>query len=125
VSKRLLLDFADKIQVDQVAYAPIPDNDMSDYDRVLAINATGILHCTRSAIAIMEKQEPRTITTRAGNTRELSRGVIVNVTSALSFAAVPGKVAYIASKHAALGITKATGNWAFLTHYLSSLTNTL
>lgn len=83
---------------------------MDDYDRVLAVNTKGILLCSRAVIRVMEKQEPRTLKTRTGATRDLGRGSIVNVTSALSYAAVPGKVAYVTSKHASLGITKATGN---------------
>lgn len=86
---------------------------MDDYDRVMAVNSRGILLCSRAVVKVMEKQEPKKFTTKSGATRDLGRGVIVNVASALSYAAVPGKVAYIASKHAALGLTKATGK---LTH---------
>ncbi|KAF2203324.1 NAD(P)-binding protein [Delitschia confertaspora ATCC 74209] len=94
--------------VDVASYVPIPDHDMEDYDKVLAVNTRGLLLCSTAVIKVMEKQEPRTFQTSSGITRDLGRGAIVNVTSALSYAAVPGKVAYIASKHASLGITKAT-----------------
>ncbi|KAF2243992.1 NAD(P)-binding protein [Trematosphaeria pertusa] len=94
--------------IDTLAYAAIPDNDMDDYERVMATNARGMLLCSRAAVKVMEKQEPRTFATKLGATRDLGRGTIINVTSVLSYAAVPGKVAYIASKHAALGITKGT-----------------
>lgn len=82
---------------------------MDDYDRVMSVSARGILLCSRAAVRIMEKQDARTHTTRTGATRDIGRGVIVNVASVLSYAAVAGKVGYIASKHAVLGITKATG----------------
>ena len=56
----------------------------------------------------MKKQESRIVKGRNGE-RDVGRGSIVNVNSALSYVAVPGKIGYIASKHAALGITKSAG----------------
>ncbi|KAH7371736.1 hypothetical protein BKA66DRAFT_497652 [Pyrenochaeta sp. MPI-SDFR-AT-0127] len=94
--------------IDVANYVPVPDVDIADYDKVLAVNSRGILLCSQAAIAAMSKQDSRSFKTITGESRDLGRGAIVNVTSALSYAAVPGKVAYIASKHAALGITKAT-----------------
>ncbi|KAF2869479.1 oxidoreductase [Massariosphaeria phaeospora] len=99
--------------VDTERYTAIPENDMEDYDRVQGVNARGMLLCTRAAIAVMEKQEPRSFTSKAGKTKDLGRGVIVNVTSVLSYTAVHEKVAYIASKHAAMGITKSTAHDSF------------
>lgn len=96
-------------QVDVERYSPLPDVDLDDFDQVLAINMKGTLNCTRSAIKVMELQEPGSYSARSGDSRSLGRGAIVNVTSALSYAAVPGKVGYITSKHAALGVTKAAG----------------
>lgn len=93
--------------MDTERYVPVPENDMQDYDKVMAVNSKGMLITSRAVIKVMEKQEPRTFTKRTGATRDLGRGVIVNITSVLSFAAQPGKVAYITSKHAAIGITKS------------------
>ncbi|KAF2676215.1 NAD(P)-binding protein [Lentithecium fluviatile CBS 122367] len=75
--------------IDTAQYVAAPANDMNDYDRVL------------------DKQEPRSLVSKTGMKRDLGRGAIVNVTSLLSYAGVQGKVVYVASKHAALGITKA------------------
>lgn len=82
---------------------------MDDYDRVMNINAKGTLLVARAAIKVMEEQEPRIFDIPAGGTRDIGRGAIVNVTSAMSYAVIQGKVAYATSKHAALGITKALG----------------
>lgn len=88
---------------------PLPDVDLSDFDRVMSVNLKGIVHCTQAVVRVMEKQEPRQYQSARGQSRSLGRGAIVNVTSVLSYAAVPGKVAYVTSKHAALGATKASG----------------
>jgi NAD(P)-dependent dehydrogenase (short-subunit alcohol dehydrogenase family) len=56
----------------------------------------------------MASQEPRNFTSRHG-TRSLGRGSIVNVASGFAYGVVPGRIAYITSKHALLGITKAAG----------------
>ncbi|KAF2164457.1 hypothetical protein M409DRAFT_56719 [Zasmidium cellare ATCC 36951] len=92
--------------VDQVEYAPVPDDDPDDFDRVQRINATGLLNVSRAVAKVMEAQEPRQFTTVSGTQRDLGRGVIVNVASAAAFVGIPAKVGYVASKWASLGITK-------------------
>lgn len=87
----------------------VPDNDMNIFDETFKINSRGLLIVTRAAVAIMEKQERRRHTTLLGKERVLERGCVVNVLSALAFGAVKNKVAYVASKHASLGITRSTG----------------
>ena len=82
---------------------------MADYDRVMGVNAKGMLLVANAVIRVMQKQEPRIFKLPAGGTREIGRGAIVNVTSAMSYAVIPGKIAYATSKHAALGITKSLG----------------
>ena len=82
---------------------------MADFEKVMAVNSTGIVHFSRAVVKIMLEQEPRTLNLPTGGTRELSRGVIVNVTSAMSYGVIPGKIAYATSKHAALGVTKSFG----------------
>ncbi|WYZ46608.1 hypothetical protein EsH8_IX_000833 [Colletotrichum jinshuiense] len=86
----------------------VPDNDMNIFDETFKINSRGLLIVTRAAVAIMEKQERRRHTTLLGKERVLERGCVVNVLSALAFGAVKNKVAYVASKHASLGITRST-----------------
>lgn len=75
---------------------------------MLDVNAKGVLTCTRAISKIMVAQEPRSVKTR-NETRDIGRGSMVNVGSANSYAAIPGKVAYVTSKHAVMGITKTAG----------------
>ena len=64
--------------------------------------------CTRAVSKVMLAQDSRSVKTRSG-TRNIGRGSIVNIGSANSYAALPGKVAYVTSKHAMMGITKTAG----------------
>lgn len=79
--------------------------------KILDINAKGTMLCVRAASQAMSNQEPLTIEGRYGS-RSIGRGSIVNLGSALSYMAVPGALAYTASKHAVLGITKTAGKRA-------------
>ena len=95
-------------QIDNEVHEAIYDSSMEEYENVLVINAKGVMTCTRAVTKFMLDQESRSITTRNG-TRDIGRGSIVNLGSANSYAALPGKVAYVASKHAMMGITKTAG----------------
>ena len=72
------------------------------------INSTGLMLCVRAELEAMRIQDPKSYTSRSG-TRDIGRGVIINIASANSFAGLPGKMAYTVSKHAVLGITKMAG----------------
>lgn len=72
------------------------------------INTRGNLLCVRYQVAAMRKQDPKTWTSRNG-TRDIGRGVIINIASANSFVGLPGKASYTISKHAYMGITKMAG----------------
>ena len=95
-------------QIDNDVHEAIYDSSIDDFDNVLDINAKGVLTCTRAVSKAMLAQESRSVTTRNG-TRDVGKGSIVNLGSANSYAALPGKVAYVASKHAMMGITKTAG----------------
>lgn len=69
------------------------------------INARGNLLCVRAQISAMRKQELKTWTSRNG-TRDIGRGVIVNIASANSYVGLPGKGSYTIFKHAFMAITK-------------------
>ncbi len=69
--------------------ASYPDD---DWQRTLAVNAGGVFYGTKHALRHM---------TPAG------RGAVVNVASVAGIAGFPGSVAYCASKHAVVGITRA------------------
>lgn len=89
-------------------HAPIADTDIDNFDRVMHINARGNLVCVRAQVAAMLKQEPKTWSSRNG-TRDIGRGVIVNIASANSYVGLPGKGSYTISKHAFMAITKMAG----------------
>ncbi|MBC1651551.1 SDR family oxidoreductase [Listeria booriae] len=74
----------------------VPARELTDelWDRVFAINTTGVMRTTRKAISIFEKQ---------GN------GVIVNIASAGGLFGSRAGAAYTASKHAVVGFTKNVG----------------
>ncbi|MBC2370249.1 SDR family oxidoreductase [Listeria booriae] len=74
----------------------VPAGELTDelWDRVFAINTTGVMRTTRKAISIFEKQ---------GN------GVIVNIASAGGLFGSRAGAAYTASKHAVVGFTKNVG----------------
>lgn len=98
------------MKVDNGVHAPIAETDMDNFDRIMNINARGNLICVRAQAAAMLKQEPKTWTSRNG-TRDIGRGVIVNVASANSYAGLPGKASYTISKHASMATTKMAGEF--------------
>ena len=100
-------------QVAEEAYVPISDCSIEDFETVMSVNVKGVLICVRAMSKAMAAQEPRTIKSRNG-TRDIGRGSIVNVASANSYAGMPGKTAYVTSKHAVSGITKSAGTLSFI-----------
>ena len=70
--------------------AKIEDIDDDDWDFVQAVNVKGVLNCMRAQIPHMT-----------------SGGSIVNASSILGLQAFKQNAAYIASKHAVIGITRA------------------
>ena len=84
------------------------DSSLDGFDKVMSVNAKGVFLCTRAVSKAMLSQSSRSVTTRHG-TRDIGKGSIVNLGSANSYAALPGKVAYVTSKHAMMGITKTAG----------------
>ena len=73
--------------------SPIETFPPERWDAIVAINLTAIFHTTRFALPGMK--------TRGG-------GRIINVASAHGLVASPNKSAYVATKHAVIGFTKAT-----------------
>jgi meso-butanediol dehydrogenase / (S,S)-butanediol dehydrogenase / diacetyl reductase len=73
--------------------ASIDDQDSDDWDRVIAVNLTGVFYCTKHAVRVMRQQR---------------RGVIINLGSGgAGIDAQPGIVGYCASKGAVVLLTKA------------------
>lgn len=75
------------------AWAPTAQYNRAEFDKVIAINQTGVFLCMQAEINQMLKQ--------AG-------GVIVNVSSIAGLRGLPNSVAYTASKHAVIGMTKTS-----------------
>lgn len=63
-----------------------------DWDQVVNVNLRGIWLCMKSELQVMIKQ---------------GGGAIVNMGSIMSLVGVPNRPAYVASKHAVIGLTKA------------------
>ena len=67
------------------------DVDLEDWDRVMAINTTGVFYCMREELRQMMRQK---------------EGNIINIASIAGLKGLPNSLAYVASKHAVVGITK-------------------
>lgn len=69
--------------------APIPDTTISDWRKVISINLDGVFCCLKAEVPAMK-----------------SGGSIVNIASIMGTIARSGAAAYVASKHAVVGLTK-------------------
>jgi len=74
---------------------PLEDLALSDWQRVLDVNLTGVFLCTRAAFRLMKRQRPR-------------GGRIINNGSLSAQRPRPRSAPYTASKHALTGLTRAT-----------------
>jgi NAD(P)-dependent dehydrogenase (short-subunit alcohol dehydrogenase family) len=74
------------------ATAPLDKYAVSEWDKVLAVNLTGVFLCLRAEVPAM----------KAGG-----GGAVVNTASFSGLVAVPRIPAYVASKHGVVGLTKA------------------
>ena len=75
------------------AQAPAGETDIADWDRVIAINLSGVLYGMRYQIPAMLKSGAR-------------GSAIVNMASIHGAVAAPGNGAYTAAKHGVVGLTK-------------------
>ncbi|HTW69913.1 MAG TPA: glucose 1-dehydrogenase [Acetobacteraceae bacterium] len=71
--------------------APTADYEEEMFDRVMAVNVKGVFLGLRHVLPVMIRQ---------------GRGAIVNTASVAGLVASPGMPAYVASKHAVIGLTK-------------------
>ena len=85
---------------------------LAEFQRFLDVNTTGMFLVTREASIAMRAQEMRPISLSTPG-RGSTRGAIVNLGSASSLVASAGILAYTTSKHAALGLTKNSGEYIF------------
>lgn len=75
------------------ARKPVVQYDLEDWNKVIAINQTGVFLCMRAQLQAM-------LPLKQG-------GVIINVASVAGLKGLPLAPAYTASKHAVVGLTKA------------------
>src|SRR3984957_12663673 len=71
--------------------APTAEYDEAMFDAVMSVNVKGVFLGLRHVLPIMLKQQ---------------RGAVVNMASVAGLVASPGMPAYVASKHAVIGLTK-------------------
>jgi len=67
------------------------DYPIEDWDKVMSVNASGVFYCMKEQIPIMLAQ---------------GGGAIVNTASIAGLKGLPNSIAYTASKHAVVGMTK-------------------
>ncbi|OJJ19236.1 short-chain dehydrogenase [marine bacterium AO1-C] len=67
------------------------DHPVDSWDRVIAVNQTGVFYCMKQELQQMMKQK---------------NGSIVNISSIAGLRGLPNNLAYVASKHAVVGMTK-------------------
>lgn len=67
------------------------ESSLDNWDKVMAVNATGVFYCMKLQIAQMLAQ---------------GGGAIVNTASIAGLRGLPNNLAYVASKHAVVGMTK-------------------
>ncbi|WP_192496995.1 SDR family NAD(P)-dependent oxidoreductase [Gulosibacter chungangensis] len=70
----------------------IADLDLAAFDRIMSVNTRGVVLSLREEMRRMREHG--------------SGGAIVNIGSTRSIRAMPGSVAYVASKHAVIGVTE-------------------
>lgn len=75
---------------------PIDALTVAQWQAVIDVNVTGTFLCSREAVALMKRQQPR-------------GGRIINNGSIAAHVPRPHAAAYAASKHAVTGLTRATG----------------
>ncbi|MEI2464494.1 SDR family NAD(P)-dependent oxidoreductase [Niallia taxi] len=73
--------------------APITDQKVEDLDKVLAVNVRGVFLGLKHVLAVMKEQ---------------GYGSVINTSSVAGLSGSPNVTPYIASKHAVVGLTKAT-----------------
>ncbi len=73
--------------------APLADFPPEKYDLIIALNQSSVFHTTRLALPMMRRQ---------------GWGRIINIASAHGLVGSPFKSAYVAAKHAVVGLTKVT-----------------
>jgi len=72
-------------------FAKTADKDNATWDKIIAVNQTGVFYCMKCELAIMLEQ---------------GSGSIINIASIAGIRGLPNASAYVASKHAVVGLTR-------------------
>ena len=91
----------------------VEDADAAEMNRFWQVNVMGTFNCVQAVTKVMKEQSVATVTSR-GRTREVGRGVILNLGSCNSYIATRDIVQYTTTKHAVMGLTKNAGELVFL-----------
>jgi len=73
-------------------FGPLAEFSSSDFDRLMQVNTKAVFLCCRQALRLMIPRRT---------------GYIINISSVVGFKGYPNQVAYTASKHAVMGLTKS------------------
>ncbi|KAJ3578753.1 hypothetical protein NPX13_g1818 [Xylaria arbuscula] len=90
-------------------HSDITGLDLDAFRKTMDVNTWGTFHVTRAASAVMAQQEPIVLDPELPS-RGVSRGSIVNLASIASYITLPQGLPYVTSKHAVLGLTKASAS---------------
>lgn len=85
--------------------------DLAEMNRFWQINIIGTVNCIKAVTKVMKTQSIATFTSR-GSSRDVGRGVILNLGSANSYMATPHVSPYVTTKHAVIGLTKGSGEFS-------------
>ena len=73
-----------------IGLVEIKDQDLAEWDFVMGVNSTGVMHCLRAQLAVMA-----------------DGGAVVNASSIAGTTGRANNASYAASKHAVLGMTRS------------------
>lgn len=79
----------------------------SEFDRVMNINARAVVLCMQAEARAMLKQPRKLTSAYWKDERRGQVGSIVNFASVCGFQAMPNVMAYVAAKHAVMGMTRS------------------
>jgi NAD(P)-dependent dehydrogenase (short-subunit alcohol dehydrogenase family) len=96
------------VQLGNLSYAPASDIKLDIFNKTMETNVKGTMLCMRAMSKVMSEQKPLSYKGRHGP-RDLGRGSIVNIGSLSSTVPAAGMMAYTASKHALLGMSRVAG----------------
>ncbi|KAI0404726.1 NAD(P)-binding protein [Xylaria palmicola] len=90
-------------------HSDVTELNLEAFRKTIDVNTQGTFLVTRAASTVMATQTP-IVLDPALPSRGVSRGSIVNIASIASYITLPKALPYVTSKHAVLGLTKASAS---------------